>query len=537
MYIKGRKGSVKNKIFGKGLAFTIVVLFIGTGAVSAFNVIQVNKYKPTNPSNTLYVGGSGSGNYTKIQDAIDNANHDDTVFVYDDNSPYYEHVNINKMISLVGEDRNTTVIDGSYKGTVVIISADDVVLTGFTIEHGADAGIEVHSNDNQIFENIVKNNGENTGGAYGIYLSAYSNNIIRNNEITYNENGIKIEDWNENADNNLISENFIAHNLWCGMWDFDRGRGTIATWNVIADNAKYDIIHPAVIHSGIWKEDGGSIYHHNDFFFNTRNAYVAHGANAWDDRYVGNYWDDWESNPGFPYKYIIEYSDPLNYDNHPSATPFSDRPIVGLPKIDYYALVDEPIDFTANTSVDPNAVSWHWEFGDGTTSDEASPTHVFHSSGFYRISVTITDSKGRSDTSYSNARIGKAPNTPTITGPTKVKVGEKYNYTIVTTDPDGDDVYYTIFYVEWWGTSPFITEYTIGPYKSGEEAITEIVWNVRQRIELKIKAIDGAGLESDWAALDVTVPRLYSFNLPFTQFLERFQNVFPILKYLLKSQI
>ena len=40
--------------------------------------------------NTLYVGGSGPGNYTRIQDAIDNASDGDTVFVYDDSSPYFE---------------------------------------------------------------------------------------------------------------------------------------------------------------------------------------------------------------------------------------------------------------------------------------------------------------------------------------------------------------------------------------------------------------------------------------------------------------
>ncbi|MCK4416367.1 MAG: hypothetical protein KAU84_04365, partial [Thermoplasmatales archaeon] len=34
--------------------------------------------------NILYVGGSGPGNYTKIQDAINAAWYGDTVFVYDD---------------------------------------------------------------------------------------------------------------------------------------------------------------------------------------------------------------------------------------------------------------------------------------------------------------------------------------------------------------------------------------------------------------------------------------------------------------------
>ena len=38
--------------------------------------------------NILYVGGSGPGNYTKIQDALDNATEGDTVYVY--SNTYYE---------------------------------------------------------------------------------------------------------------------------------------------------------------------------------------------------------------------------------------------------------------------------------------------------------------------------------------------------------------------------------------------------------------------------------------------------------------
>jgi hypothetical protein len=64
---------------------------------------------------TLYVGGSGPGNYTKIQDAIDDASDGDTVFVYDDSSPYYKNMVIDKKINLTGEHRETTVIGFALK--------------------------------------------------------------------------------------------------------------------------------------------------------------------------------------------------------------------------------------------------------------------------------------------------------------------------------------------------------------------------------------------------------------------------------------
>lgn len=43
------------------------------------------------------------------------------------------------------------------------------------------------------------------------------------------------------------------------------------------------------------------------------------------------------------------------------------------------------------------AQAWHWDFGDGTTSDERSPTHQYWQSGVYTVSLTVSNSIG-SDT-------------------------------------------------------------------------------------------------------------------------------------------
>ncbi len=69
---------------------------------------------------TIYVGGSGSGNYSSIQSAIDDANDGDTVFVY--SGTYYEHINVNLAINLIGEDKNTTIIDGGGIGAIVDVA-------------------------------------------------------------------------------------------------------------------------------------------------------------------------------------------------------------------------------------------------------------------------------------------------------------------------------------------------------------------------------------------------------------------------------
>ncbi|MCD4664629.1 MAG: hypothetical protein K8R68_05095, partial [Bacteroidales bacterium] len=71
-------------------------------------------------SNTIYVDddntdgpwdGTQEHPYQHIQDAVDNASKGDTVFVY--SGIYYEHIVINTSISLVGEYRETPIIDGN----------------------------------------------------------------------------------------------------------------------------------------------------------------------------------------------------------------------------------------------------------------------------------------------------------------------------------------------------------------------------------------------------------------------------------------
>ena len=93
----------------------------------------------------LYVGGGGSGNYTVIQDAIENASNGDTVFVYDDSSPYYENIVVDKPIQLIGEDKQSTIIDGGGSGHTIRITSNNSVIRDFSIIKGNN-GIYLDSN-------------------------------------------------------------------------------------------------------------------------------------------------------------------------------------------------------------------------------------------------------------------------------------------------------------------------------------------------------------------------------------------------------
>jgi parallel beta-helix repeat protein len=487
-----------------------------------------NQSIPISSGNTLYVGGSGTGNYTTIQSGIANANPGDTVFVYDDSSPYNEHVLIHKSINLVGEDKNTTIIQYNEGDEIVYINADNVTISGFTIENsGKDDNnldgivLKIFTYNCTIVGNIIKNNYIGIDIDYGI------NTLIKNNNLIYNIIGISIIDVSDKAFNNHITGNFITHNQRYGILDFDADYGTITTWNVIADNGN---IKPDIYHSGgIVVQDSYSIIHHNDFLFNRGrgNAYVSGGRNGnyWDDGNEGNYWDDWEENPGYPYTYIIDDDPPWpeEIDYHPNSKMYSNHPVVGISKGNYYALVDEPIYFFANSSVDPYSVSWLWEYGDDNTSDEISPTYSYSASGHYYVNVTILDINGSTDTSKANVYIGRHPENTTIKGPKRFLIkGINYTYRISAIDPDGDKIFYHIDWGDWYDTSVFV-----GPYPSGEIVEVSNKWYEPCTGLITVTPYDTADLSGEQAELQVWFgrTRASSYHL----LLERFPILYRLI--------
>lgn len=197
---------MKNKIIRKGLIIVIIILILGAEAIFGYNNELKNNKISNIKVNTLYVGGDGPGNYTKIQDAINDAFEGVRVFVYDDSSPYYENIIINKSIFLTGENKYTTVIDGSGTGDVINVCSGWINIRGFTIRNGEsdypNAGIYVTSNYGMISSNIIENN------FFGIFMFSSDKLYIHKNNITNNlHSGVYLEE----SPNNYISTNFISN--------------------------------------------------------------------------------------------------------------------------------------------------------------------------------------------------------------------------------------------------------------------------------------------------------------------------------------
>jgi parallel beta-helix repeat protein len=181
------------------------------------------------PAATLYVGGDGPGNYSSVQAAIDNASDGDTVYVY--SGIYYENIVIDKMIHLKGEDKENTILDGCVIDNVIIITADNVTVTGFTLQRSGDvfpkAGINISSNYNNICGNIVKDN------FYGVTLFYSSNNNISDNDIMNNDHcGIYMS----GSSNNVIKGNNIKGHTYNGIGVYDNSNGNNITKNTLMKN-------------------------------------------------------------------------------------------------------------------------------------------------------------------------------------------------------------------------------------------------------------------------------------------------------------
>jgi hypothetical protein len=123
-----------------------------------------------------------------------------------------------------------------------------------------------------------------------------------------------------------------------------------------------------------------------------------------------------------------------------------------------------------------------------------------------------------------------APNIPyKPNGPPSGKVNEEYTYTTFTYDPQGDQVLYLFDWDD--GTDSG----WIGPYASGETAEASHIWTNKNTYNIKVKAKDINGYESDWSdPLEISMPRNKAMtNTLFLRFLERFPNAFPLIRHIL----
>jgi len=185
--------------------------------------------KPVFDGNTLCVGGNGTGNYSLIQDAIENASHGDIIFVYSLSSPYLENVIVNKPLHIIGEDTTSTIISAPY-GTVMHIVSDDVLISGFSmtttghVYNVLEIGIDV-TGFNVMIQNVSITNTE-----FGIFLNATQNITLFDNDLGTDGvfiSGDKLVNWDTHTIVNTTVNNkplYYMKNMQQGIVPTSRGQ-------------------------------------------------------------------------------------------------------------------------------------------------------------------------------------------------------------------------------------------------------------------------------------------------------------------------
>ena len=315
--------------------------------------------------------------YPTIQEAINAANPGDIINVRV--GAYYEHLNVNKPLTLIGESRESTIIDGSGENqTIIEITASNVVISRFTVQNCSRAagtsyagikvsgyacnithnivtkskiGIFVISKGSRIADNVVENNGQGivlysssevaveannvSANTVGISLALSFNNMIMGNRALNSSTGGHGITLSSDSFNNTIRANELMDN-YHGMWLSSSSNNSILE-NIIANNKLLGIE---------LANSSDNVFYHNNFINNGLPPHApsikhvtidSKSESIWDDGYPsgGNYWHDYtdvdeKSGPNqgqagsdaiWDKSYVINEN---NTDRYPSVRPYGD---------------------------------------------------------------------------------------------------------------------------------------------------------------------------------------------------------------------
>jgi len=479
----------------KLIAILICMLLISSSILtfSGAKVVDTTS-KPLSRGNTLYVGGSGPNNYTSIQDAIDDASHWDTVFVYDDSSPYYENLIVNKSINLIGENKNTTIIDGMRKSNVIHVDINDVYIRGFTIKNSTRSGTtpagirSIRTVDVCIEQNILTKN------ANGIFMQRCDNWTVSNNNMTLNSNpGVHMvvgnnltclgNEFTDNdyfaifliaASNSTISFNIIKEN-YGGIKTGSDCDYTLFSNNIIIDNddAFYGLnllmSRNVTIRNNLFKnkvmyeiELSTSCYNNSIYHNNIDGVCASNEGNTWDNGYPssGNYWDDYEGEDNYSGpKQNIRGSDGIgdtpkkvdsdDWDRYPLMYPMGENPPMAnyTYKLDNYTI---RLDGSISLDRDGTVESYEWDFGDNNSGSGMKATHTFSKSGKYKVELNVTDDDGNQGNWSLSINVPNqppyAPKDPNPSdGATNVDVNADLSW-MCNGDPEGGPVTFNVYF-------------------------------------------------------------------------------------------
>ena len=285
----------------------LILLLTSIVPITSSYEVSTNKILYVDDDNTMGPwDGTQKHPYQHIQDGIDNASDDDTIYVF--NGVYYENnINIEASITLIGEDRNTTIIDAKQEINAICLYTQNINVNGFNIRNASRAGINFQSNTSHyanISNNIFSNNSHGIHPYFPNKHTIVSNNIFSDNYCGFT----LVSCYKASIYQNIFINNYRAMGIY---------------------GSEYcDIFHNNILYS---KKCGIYLYgfsrfnhiHHNNFIVdsNSINVYFVQFShmNTWHE----NYWNEPKI---WPYLIIgslfLGVPSWVNFDWHPAQEPY-----------------------------------------------------------------------------------------------------------------------------------------------------------------------------------------------------------------------
>ncbi len=345
-----------------GSLMGIIIITMCTSFSSQFNVSV--------PLSSFLIITSGGytirGNFSSIQEAINTAKEHSKIYV--PAGVYFEHLIVNKTVSLIGENISTTIIDGSNNGTVVTVTADNVLITGFTIQNSGWGwtrnGIYVYKADNcEISTNLLIKNCHNIrlnysqnsrvlknmiyGDGYGIRLINCVNSTVQDNYVQDCIGGVHLQ----NATKCIVKKNTLVLNNQ-GIRLYSPCVNNVITENMVYNNT-YDGMIEAMPGNTTFSNN---LFFHNNFINNSNSFICKVPGNIWNKAYPlgGNYWSRYAGSDLYsgPYQnetgsdgigdtsYFVSLN---NFDYFPLMNPWSMAPIHNIATGIGYSTIQEAI--------------------------------------------------------------------------------------------------------------------------------------------------------------------------------------------------
>ena len=292
--------------------------------------------------------------YSTIQAAINAANPGDTIIVAAGTYSENLTINISDLTIQSTTGAENTVIDGGGAGSVVNINTSGVKIIGFWLKN-ASTGI-VLSNSGEVrnctitdfssnglslwnaSENLVTGCTISTGGLFGVYLYAYSNeNTFQNNDISGTMFGFYFDGGNLD---NILTENSIHDNTYglCGILADSgyTGVSTTINFNNIYGNTNYGV-----------RNTGYQTVDATNNWWGATDGPSTVGPGSGDKVSVYVDYDPWLTSP---YSLVMKVEIDIKPDSDPNSINLNSKGVVPVAVI-------STDDFDAN-DVDPDTVSF-----------------------------------------------------------------------------------------------------------------------------------------------------------------------------------